>query len=163
MTLFAAIDFETANRYRNSACAVAIVLANENGILKTYSSLIRPPQLHFEFTSIHGIAASDVRDAPTWGEIHDHVMNLLQDIEFLAAHNASFDKSVMNAVCRHWARPPHPGPWKCTVRLARETWNLHPTKLPDVCRHLSIPLRHHDALSDAQACARIVLAALVSG
>ena len=36
---------------------------------------------------------------------------------------------------------------------------VYPTKLPDVCRRLGIALRHHDALSDAEACARIVLAA----
>jgi len=51
----------------------------------------------------------------------------------------------------------------CTVRLARRVWNLHPARLPDVCRHLGIPLRHHDPLSDATACAKIVLAARAQG
>jgi len=32
--------------------------------------------------------------------------------------------------------------------------------LPDVCRHLGLPLQHHNALSDAEACANIVLAAV---
>ena len=45
------------------------------------------------------------------------------------------------------------------IRLAREAWGVYPTKLPDVCRYLGIPLRHHDAASDAEACARIVIAA----
>jgi hypothetical protein len=35
-----------------------------------------------------------------------------------------------------------------------------PDNPADVCRHLRIPLRHHDAGSDAEACARIVIAAL---
>lgn len=48
------------------------------------------------------------------------------------------------------------------MKLARRTWGLRPAKLPDVCRHLGIGLRHHDALSDAEACARIVLAAGVA-
>jgi len=48
---------------------------------------------------------------------------------------------------------------ECSMRMARDAWGLRPTKLPDTCRHLGIPLRHHDALSDAEACARIVLAA----
>ena len=42
--------------------------------------------------------------------------------------------------------------------MARRAWNLRPTKLPDVCRHLGITLNHHDALSDALACAKIVIA-----
>jgi DNA polymerase-3 subunit epsilon len=45
------------------------------------------------------------------------------------------------------------------MQVARQTWGVRPTKLPDVCRFLGIPLKHHDALSDAEAAARIVLAA----
>ena len=44
--------------------------------------------------------------------------------------------------------------------LARRHLGIYPTTLPDVCRRLRIPLRHHDPLSDAEACARIVIAAL---
>ena len=36
---------------------------------------------------------------------------------------------------------------------------VDPEASPDVCRRLRIPLRHHDAGSDVEACARIVLAA----
>ena len=43
--------------------------------------------------------------------------------------------------------------------LAREVWGIFPTRLPDVCRELGIPLRHHRALSDACACAEVVLRA----
>jgi DNA polymerase-3 subunit epsilon len=49
------------------------------------------------------------------------------------------------------------------MRLARQAWNVRPTTLPDVCRHLGIRLRHHDPLSDAEACAKIVLAARADG
>jgi DNA polymerase-3 subunit epsilon len=42
-------------------------------------------------------------------------------------------------------------------------WQLRPTKLPDVCRYLAIPLNHHRADSDSRACAEIVLAALADG
>jgi DNA polymerase-3 subunit epsilon len=41
--------------------------------------------------------------------------------------------------------------------LARRQWQLHPTKLPDVCAYLNIPLNHHDPRSDAEACAGIML------
>ena len=36
---------------------------------------------------------------------------------------------------------------------------MSPAKLPDVCAYLGLPLRHHDPLSDAEASARIVIAA----
>ena len=51
----------------------------------------------------------------------------------------------------------------CTVRAARQAWSFRPTRLPDVCRYLAIPLRHHDPGSDAHACAQIALAAIQDG
>ena len=43
--------------------------------------------------------------------------------------------------------------------LARKTWQIFPTRLPDVCNRLGIDLDHHNALSDAEASAMIVIAA----
>ena len=54
-------------------------------------------------------------------------------------------------------------PFACSVQLACAQWGIHPTKLPDVCRRLRLPLCHHEAGSDAEACARIVLAAEAEG
>jgi len=39
-------------------------------------------------------------------------------------------------------------------------WRLPSARLPAVCAHLGIPLDHHNAISDAEACARIAIAAL---
>jgi len=79
--------------------------------------------------------------------------------EFLAAHQASFDRSVLTACC-YQARLAVPRlPFECTVRIARRLWGIRPTRLPNVCHYLGIRLKHHDALSDAEACALIVLAA----
>ena len=69
----------------------------------------------------------------------------------------------MRACCGAALIPPPEQPYLCTVKLARHTWGIRPTKLPDVCRHLGLPLRHHDALSDAEACANIVLSAIREG
>ena len=157
--IFVALDFETANRSRDSACAVSVVRVEDGHIVNTYTKLIRPPVLDFEFTYIHGISARDVKNAPTYKEIHQEILEQMSGAEFIAAHNASFDLSVMNAVCRRWNLTPPSLPWQCTVKISRSKWNIYPTKLPDVCNHLAIPLKHHDATSDATACARIVLAA----
>jgi len=43
--------------------------------------------------------------------------------------------------------------------MARDTFSIYPTRLDCVCRALGIPLVHHQAESDAEACAQIVLAA----
>ena len=163
MNTFAAIDFETANYSADSACAVGVVIVKGGRIARREHRLIRPPTRDFVFTYIHGLTWEDVRSAPTFAEVWGDLKELLQGVTFLAAHNARFDRSVLSACCQSYRlrKPAHP--FVCTVEVARSVWGVFPTKLPDVCRHLKIPLRHHHAASDAEACAHIVLAALQAG
>lgn len=156
---FAALDFETADYGRDSACAVAVVVAERGKIVNQVYSLIRPPRREFVFSYLHGITWNDVARKPLFGELWPQLSDMLQGVEFVAAHNASFDRGVLNACCAAHGVSPIELPYLCTMRLSRRLWNVHPTKLSDVCRHLSIPLRHHEALSDALACAQIVLKA----
>lgn len=163
MTTFAAIDFETANYRRNSACAVGVVVVSGGRVVQRFYELIRPPSNWFVFTHIHGLTWQDVRHAPEFADIWPQIAAALAQVEFLAAHNASFDQGVLRACCTENALPLLAPPFICTVQLARKQWGIHPTKLPDVCRHLQIPLQHHQAASDAEACARIVQTALDQG
>lgn len=157
---FVAVDFETANRSRSSACAVAMVRVEGSRIVDRVVDLIRPPSQVFEFTGIHGIRWADVRTKSAFCPVWRRMTSLLAGAAFVAAHNASFDQSVLDAGCDCGQLCFPPLPFLCTVKLARLRWHLHPTKLPDVCDFLGLKLRHHDALSDAEACAKIVLAAM---
>jgi DNA polymerase-3 subunit epsilon len=157
---FAALDFETANTARESACAVSLVVVDGAEVIDTFTSLVKPPRGGFQFTAIHGITARHVADAPSYRDVHGEVLRRLEGCAFVAAHNAAFDASVMRALCEWFALEPPAPPWRCTVKLARARWPLPSVRLPEVCRHLGIPLKHHDATSDATACARIVVAAL---
>ena len=163
MTTFAAIDFETASHARDSACAVGVVIVERGEIVRRLYELIRPPSREFAFTHIHGLTWDDVKDAPGFDEVWAGIASEIAGIRFLAAHNAPFDRGVLGACCATYGLPVPAQPFVCTVRLARERWDIHPTKLPDVCRHLGIDLRHHQADSDAEACARIVVAAQRGG
>ena len=115
------------------------------------------------FTGIHGLGWEDVRDAPTFGELWPTLRGWIDNAEFIAAHNAPFDNSILHACCATYGIRVPRVPFTCTVQLARSQWEIYPTKLPDVCRRLRIPLCHHDAGSDAEACARIVLTAEEEG
>lgn len=156
---FVAIDFETADRWPDSACAVGLVRVEGGRIVRREVRLIRPPRKAFEHTAIHGIAWADVARKPAFAEVWPELADLLEGTAFLAAHNAAFDRSVLAACCATAGLEPPALPFVCTVQLARRTWNIHPTKLPDVCNRLGIALHHHNALSDAEACAGIVIAA----
>ena len=156
---FAAIDFETANRRSDSACAVGVVVVSGGRIVERIYELIRPPTREFEFTFIHGLSWTDVRAAPTFGELWPEIVARVGEVDFWAAHNAPFDRGVLGGCCAAHGLEPIDRPFVCTVQVARQVWSIYPTKLPDVCARLRIPLDHHHADSDAEACARIVIAA----
>jgi DNA polymerase-3 subunit epsilon len=158
---FVALDFETADNSRDSACALALVRVENHQIVQRTYNLIKPPRQKFLYTNIriHGITWEDVADQPTFGELWPTFSPMLEGIDFLAAHNASFDRSVLQKCCKTAGLTPPALPFQCTVRLARQTWDIFPTKLNDVCDHLGITLKHHHAASDAEACALIVIAA----
>jgi DNA polymerase-3 subunit epsilon len=174
MSVFVAIDFETADRGQDSACSVGLVRVENGVVTQKIVQLIRPPRLEtgdlftpppseFEFTYIHGIRPEQVLDQPTFGEAWPKLEKILAGADFIAAHNAPFDNGVLTACCEaaRLRKPPHR--FICTVKLARSTWSIYPTKLPNVCQHLKIELNHHEALSDALACAQIVIAAQKQG
>jgi DNA polymerase-3 subunit epsilon len=156
---FVAIDFETADQGRDSACSVGLVRVEGNRIVDRAYRLIRPPRSRFLFTHIHGLTWEDVAGEPTFGEVWPDLVPLLKGAACFVAHNAPFDRSVLNACCAAAGTRAPALPFRCTMRIARERWGIFPTKLSDVCRELGIALRHHDAASDAEACARIMIAA----
>jgi DNA polymerase-3 subunit epsilon len=156
---FVALDFETADYYPDSACALALVRVENHQIVERAYSLIKPPRRRFVFTYLHGITWEDVAHQPSFGELWPTYAPMLAGIDFLAAHNASFDRSVLRCCCENAGLKPPRTPFRCTVQLARQTWDIYPTKLNHVCDRLGITLKHHQAASDAEACALIVIAA----
>lgn len=156
---FVAIDFETATTLPDSACAVGLVRVERGVVTRRAYRLIRPPRPHFEFTWLHGIDWPEVAGEPRFGAVWEELRGMLDGAAFLAAHNAGFDRGVLHACCRAAELDPPRLPFRCTVKIARQVWGIYPTKLSHVCRALGIPLDHHRALSDAEACARIVMAA----
>lgn len=155
---FVAIDFETADYYRDSACAVALVRVEHGRITERAHALIRPPRSQFLFTSLHGISWHHVKDQPAFRGVWERLRPLLRGVPYLAAHNAPFDRSVLKACCEAADLTPPALPFLCTMRLARARFgHLGSARLNVVCQHLRIPLQHHHAGSDAEACARIIL------
>ena len=160
---FAAIDFETADYGRDSACAVAVIIAEGGTIVHQEYALIRPPRKSFVFTYLHGISWADVAQKPAFDVLWPKLSALLDNVDFIAAHNASFDRGVVAACCAAYGCTGPNIRYVCTMKLARHLWNIRPTKLSDVCAHFNFKLNHHDALSDALNCAKIVLEAQKSG
>ncbi|WP_026126568.1 exonuclease domain-containing protein [Nocardiopsis xinjiangensis] len=160
-----AIDFETANNDRGSACAVGLVRVSGGRVLERYSSLIRPPRAVDFFsarnTAVHGITAADVAQAPGWPEVHRDIVDFCAGSP-LVAHNAAFDMGVLVRACAHSAMARPEWDYVCTLALSRRTWGqLADHKLPTVCAHIGHVLSaHHRADADAEAAAQVMLAAM---
>ncbi|TDB38032.1 MAG: exonuclease [Actinobacteria bacterium] len=154
-----AIDFETATASRDSACALGIAVIEDGAVAATASWLMRPPGNRYDPRNIgvHGITPSQTLLAPSYAELYGSIEPFLAGRHVLA-HSASFDVSVLRAVHDHYRIPLPNTHYACSVALARRAFPyLHNHKLPTVCDHCGIELQHHDAASDAIACARIAL------
>jgi DNA polymerase-3 subunit epsilon len=160
-----AIDFETANNDRGSACAVGLVRVRDGAVVDRYTTLIRPPrQVDFfsrHNTAVHGITAADVADAPSWDRVHARIVEFA-DGSPLVAHNAAFDMGVLRQACGHTGLSHPAWEYACTLALSRRTWRELPDhKLPTVCAHIGHRVTHHHrADADAEAAAHIVIAAM---
>ena len=154
---FIALDFETANYDRNSACSVGIAVVENMQVTEQVSFLIRPPANFFTFTHIHGLTWNDVKDEPSFDEVWILIEKYFHNIDFVAAHNASFDRAVLEASCNFYGIK-HPKPkYKCSLKLSKKCLPLEHHTLSDVASHYKIALNHHEALSDATACAKIMI------
>ena len=111
---FVAINFETANYNRNSACEIELVLVENEKIIKAMSFLIRPPTDFFTFTDLTGIDWAMVENEPTFEELWPDIEPILESADFLVAHNAPFDRSVLNACCEAAGLEMPDIPFKCT-------------------------------------------------
>ncbi len=161
---FTAIDFETANSGRHSACQLAAVKVRGGQIVDQQCWLIRPRPFYFSPMNIqiHGIAPEQVADQPEFGQCWSIISRHLSE-ECLIAHNAPFDIGVLLACLRFHELPVPELAFSCTRLVARHTWAGRPGYgLKPLANWLGVSFRHHDALEDSVACAKILLAAAES-
>ena len=156
---FVALDFETANEKRDSACAIGLTTVRDGVICETVHRLIRPQELRFSHwnTRVHGITGEDVIGCPTLAELWPEIAGYLEN-QLIIAHNASFDISVLRHSL-HAASVPIPRvSYLCSLQLSRQLWpHLASHSLGFLAEVHRIPLEHHNAASDSLAAARLVL------
>jgi DNA polymerase III epsilon subunit-like protein len=155
-----AIDFETANEQRASACSIGLAWIVGREVIRVEHRFIRPRGMRFSpfNIAIHGIRPEHVEDAP---EFPDVMAEFLDDLRAatIIAHNASFDMSVWRAALDYCGRSYPDMNYLCTLLMARSVWSeLESHKLNVLAEYLGISFRHHDAGEDAAACAQIALA-----
>jgi len=160
---FVAIDFETANSFRWSPCAIGISIVRDSKVVEQITQLICPPNAtdadcFDDFNiSIHGITWEMVKDQPKFLDVWNSLIPKIGSLP-LVAHNAAFDIGVLRE-----SLDEEGGEWPtltytCTLVTSRRILDLPSYSLPFVADALKVELKkHHDAGSDAKACADILL------
>lgn len=158
---FIAIDFETANSKRDSACEVGIVAVEGFAIVETFQSLIRPTTGTFNpiNVSIHGITADMVRNERTLDELWGDISCYFEPSVPVVAHNAAFDMSVLRASCSYDI-PDIPDFYYADSMNIAAPFVRGKKTLVNCAEKLGICVKqHHDALDDARVCAEICIEA----
>jgi DNA polymerase-3 subunit epsilon len=161
MDNFVAIDFETATGKRDSACQVGIVMVKDGVIAHEWSTLIKPPGNKYGWaqTGVHGLKSKDTENAPTFKEVYPDIKRRIKG-HTIVAHNAKFDKSVLQKTMESngldYKELDLEGKWRCTIEKEKKDGHTK-IKLNECCERYDIKLDHHEALSDARACAKVYM------
>ena len=158
---FAAIDFELATGVRNSVCSVGIVVVEKGKIVDEYYSLVRPPknEYHWGNSRVTKIYAKDTKDAPNFLDIYPEIKKRLKGKK-MVAHNEGFDRNVLQVVMEYYelkySALKLPKKWEDTVTIFQEK-GTESAKLNNLSKEYGVEIEHHNALSDARACALLYL------
>lgn len=158
---FTAIDFETANSYRASACAVGLTKVRAGKVVDSAAWLMKPLPGYGEFSAVnvgvHGITPAQVRGLADWRGSFGPMMEFIGG-DALVGHNVSFEKSVISKANEACGIEGPEFDFRCTLSLARKHLQLPHYKLSDVVGALELPaFNHHDAGADATASALIAI------
>lgn len=163
-TNFVAVDIEYADSIQH-ICQLGLVVVRNLEIVERCSWLMRPPGNRYEqnMIRVHGITPDVTADAPSFEQAWPEIWEYLNG-ETLWAHNAaSVEQPVINKNIRFCEQDFDTIAW---INDSRELYQRPDCQagsgngLVQCCMALGIPVdNHHDALSDAEMCARIVIAA----
>ena len=130
---------------------VCAIRANGRGeVLGSFSSLLNAGVDDVGAEHIHGISLAMLQDAPTFGEVFDQIVPLMQDAIFVA-HHAKFDESFIAAEAALAGIALTQMPGLCTYWLARQTvQETDNHKLATLAQHFNLDTgTAHSAADDA--------------
>jgi len=156
---YMAFDVETPNSRNNRMSSIGIAVVEAGEIVESFYSLV-DPECHFDYINVAltGISPEMVKGKPSFPELWEKIEPIMSS-GMLVAHNAPFDMSVLAKCLRDYGISwRHKADFCCTCQMAKRLMpNVQNHKLNTLCDELMISLNHHDAGSDARACAEILL------
>ncbi|WP_047985289.1 ATP-dependent DNA helicase DinG [Ornithinibacillus californiensis] len=162
MNRFVVLDLETtgnSSANQDKIIEVGIVVIENDQIIDEFSTMLYPDKTIPPFiTKLTGIKDEDVKDAPTFSEMADTIVNLLEN-SYLIAHNVPFDMGFLNGELRAIGKSGLRNPVIDTVELTRILYPQAPGfKLGLLAEYLNIEHNNpHRALSDAFVTAKLFI------
>ena len=162
MESFIAIDYETANSDRRSACSLGVSIVENCEVKETFQTFIKPPEEFNYFDEfnvmIHGIKKSDVKNSPNFAEVWSHLVALNSNNLPIVCHNSGFDIRLTQDLINHYEITIGEIEYFDTLTIAKKLWpHMINHKLSTLSSAFGIALDHHNAASDSEACARIAI------
>ena len=155
MKPLAVIDVETTglNPYRHDRVVevAAVLVLPKEGIQAELTTLVNPER-DVGQTSIHGLSASDLINAPRFADIAAHLVEVLRSSAVLVGHNVRFDVSFLQSEYRRIGVEMPPYTTLDTMAIAGGG------TLSACCAEHGVKYdgRAHAALHDARAAARLL-------
>lgn len=145
--------------------SIGISVVEDGEVIYDFYSLVNPEARFDAFNiSFTGITPQMVEDSPNFAELWQ-VIEPIMSSGMLIAHNAPFDMSVLAKCLKRYNIV-----WKtvteyaCTCQMSKKSFpDLYNHRLDTLCSYLGISLDHHNAGSDAKACALILIKCLERG
>ncbi len=126
--------------------------------VQSWSLIINPKQtLDPVITKITGLTDADLVDAPAFGDVWPVLREAFEAADFVVAHNAPFDTSLIDFELRRLGVSDFAWPMAvCTVQEVAESWGKRP-KLIDLYQALTGQefAQKHRALDDVRHLARV--------
>lgn len=134
-------------------------------VVREIDYLLQPGRkMEVKASAVSGIRDDDLMGQPTFGDIADELLELLQGA-LLVAHNASFDAEFLATeflISGHVAQTERtatvlPNPWLCTLQLARRHFYFGYNNLAHVAQKLGVRIGQiHRALTDVYTTAEVL-------
>ena len=115
------------------------------------NKLVRPPKNRYyhKNIAIHGIRPEDTKYSPTFDEVWLDIRQYIED-QIVVAHNSGFDVNCLRSTLDFYDIDQPRFEERCTRRIYKRG-------LSYLSKKYKIELNHHDALSDANACAELYI------
>jgi DNA polymerase-3 subunit epsilon len=159
---FYSLDVETANPDMSTICQIGVGLFDDWKLVETWKSYINPRDyFHWRFIEIHGITPGMVERMPAFPDVYPLLRQMFENN--IVVHHSPFDRVAFHKAYDRFGLEPFDVRWLDSVRVARQVFGDGRLEggynLANLAYYLDIDFQHHDALEDAIACGKIVVAA----